>query len=84
MAEDSEQRSPPKTHGKEIITEPENATLLSLKPTDFDKCIYVKVYRKWTTINKASIPVMHSCILLDQQVHFYISRPKYSTNLLSL
>ncbi|PWA36195.1 hypothetical protein CTI12_AA602330 [Artemisia annua] len=53
--------------GKEIITQPQSTKLLSLKPTELDKSIYVKVYRKWTIINKASIPVLYCCILLDQE-----------------
>lgn len=67
----SEETSLPKPHGKEIIMQTETTNLLTLKPTDLDKCIHVKVYRKWTTINKASVPTMHCCILLDQQVVFY-------------
>ncbi|PWA65249.1 hypothetical protein CTI12_AA315870 [Artemisia annua] len=63
----SKHGSPPNTQGKEIIGLPKSTSLLTLKRTDFDTSLYVKVYRKWTTINKASVPVMHSCILLDQQ-----------------
>ncbi|PWA80261.1 hypothetical protein CTI12_AA198250 [Artemisia annua] len=55
--------------GKEIITQPDNTKLVDLKATDLDKTIYIKVYRKWTVTNKASLPTMHSCILLDQQVN---------------
>ncbi|PWA99247.1 hypothetical protein CTI12_AA003570 [Artemisia annua] len=57
----------PQPHGKEIMAQPQPTNLLTLKPTDFNKSLYVKVYRKWTTINKTSVPVMHSCILLDQK-----------------
>lgn len=70
----SENTSLAKVHGKEIVTQTETTDLLTLKPTDLDKSIYVKVYRKWTTINKASVPSMHSCILIDQQVQSYIPR----------
>ena len=58
--------------GKQIITHTETTDLLALNPTDIDQSIYVKVYRKWTTINKASVPSMYSCILIDQQVQSYI------------
>jgi hypothetical protein len=58
--------------GKQIITHTEATDLLALNPTDIDQSIYVKVYRKWTTINKASVPSMYSCILIDQQVQSYI------------
>ena len=58
--------------GKQIITHTEVTDLLALNPTDIDQSIYVKVYRKWTTINKASVPSMYSCILIDQQVQSYI------------
>jgi hypothetical protein len=58
--------------GKQIITHTETTDLLGLNPTDIDQSIYVKVYRKWTTINKASVPSMYSCILIDQQVQSYI------------
>ncbi|PWA35690.1 hypothetical protein CTI12_AA608270 [Artemisia annua] len=67
MAGTSHDISLPKSHGKEIITQPDTTNLLDLKLTDLDKCIFVKVYRKWTVNNKASIPVLHRCILLDQQ-----------------
>ncbi|PWA98740.1 hypothetical protein CTI12_AA015220 [Artemisia annua] len=63
----SEDTSDAKSHGKEIVAQTDTTDLLTLKPTDLNKTIYVKVYRKWTTINKASVPSMHSCILLDQQ-----------------
>ena len=71
---DSESTSLAKVHGKEILTQTETTDLLALKPTNLDKSIYVKVYRKWTTINKASVPSMYSCILIDQQVQSYIHR----------
>ncbi|PWA72745.1 helitron helicase-like domain-containing protein [Artemisia annua] len=56
-----------KADGKEIVAQPQSTSLMSLKGTDFHKSLYVKVYRKWTTINKSSVLVMHHCILLDQQ-----------------
>ena len=76
MADIPEQSSLPKPHGKEIViaAEPEPTSLVSLKATDYDKSISVKVYSKWTTISKASVPVMYSCILLDQQVYSYIHK----------
>ncbi|PWA72241.1 hypothetical protein CTI12_AA091220 [Artemisia annua] len=69
----SEDTSTSKRHGKEIVAQTEATNLLILKPADLDKTIHVKVYRKWTTLNKASVPAMHSCILLDQQYlrHFH-------------
>ena len=61
-----------KSHGKEIVAQTESTDLLTLKPTDLDKSIHIKVYRKWTIINKASLPSLYCCILLDKQVHSFI------------
>ncbi|PWA99302.1 hypothetical protein CTI12_AA009990 [Artemisia annua] len=69
-----------KSQGKEIMAQPQGANLLTLKPTDLDKSIYVKVYRKWTVLNKASVPVMYCCILLDQQVHLDIPPQHYNVH----
>lgn len=68
MAGTSDKSSLTIYQGKQIVVHPQETNLLSLKATDFDKCIHVKVYRKWTVVNKASMPVMHCCILLDQEV----------------
>ena len=73
-----EHTSLPKAHGKEIVTQTETTDLLTLKPTNLDKSVYVKVYCKWTIINKASVPSMHSCILIDQQVQSYIPKQNYT------
>ena len=83
MADSTGHSSQPMDHGKEIISQPQSTNLLTLNPTDFGKSLYVKVYRKWTTTNKASVPVMHHCILLDQQVHFYVHTQNYTTKLLT-
>ena len=69
-----------KVHGKEIICQDQRTDLTGLKPTDFDRTLHVKVYCKWTTTNRASIPAMHHCILLDQQVRFYICIYYYYTD----
>ena len=63
----------PSSHstGKEIVTQAEAITLDNLKESDIGKAICVKVYRKWTVLNKASIPVMHCCILLDKGIVTY-------------
>ncbi|PWA45080.1 hypothetical protein CTI12_AA521300 [Artemisia annua] len=67
MAGTSNTMSLAEARGKEIVTQPDNTKLVTLKATNLDKSIYVKVYRKWTLTNKASLPVMHCCILLDQE-----------------
>ncbi|PWA91345.1 hypothetical protein CTI12_AA091390 [Artemisia annua] len=67
MAGTSDTMSLMESRGKEIVTQEDSSRLLKLKATDLDKSIHVKVYRKWTVTNKASMPVMHSCILLDKE-----------------
>ena len=75
MAGTSETGSLTKSEGKQVVIHSQETNLLSLKATEFDKCIHVKVYRKWTVLNKASMPVMYCCILLDQHVFSYYSNP---------
>ena len=67
-----------KGHGKEIVAQTESTDLLTLKPTDLDKSIHIKVYRKWTIINKESLPSLYCCILIDQQVHSFIFTQNYT------
>ena len=55
--------------GKELVTQTDDISLASLKATDTDKAIYVKVYRKWTVTNKNARPVIFCCMLIDRQVH---------------
>ena len=58
----------PKSTGKEIVTQAEHISVANLKPSDTDKALYLKVYRKWTPTNKNGRPMLLCCILIDEQV----------------
>ncbi|PWA98496.1 hypothetical protein CTI12_AA017680 [Artemisia annua] len=67
MAGTSNTMSLTEARGKEIIAQEDSIKLVTLKATDLDKTIHVKVYRKWTITNKASMPSLHCCILVDKE-----------------
>lgn len=62
----------PSDKGKQIVTEPEEVNLGSLKESDIGKILHVKVYRKWTPTNQQGKPVVFCCMLLDKQVQHVI------------
>lgn len=51
MATSSSHDPASKNIGKMITIQPEVVSLAELKPTDINKAIEVKVYRKWTAAN---------------------------------
>lgn len=58
--------------GKAPVVEREELNLMDIKPSDLDKPIEVRVYRKWTSRNVPDPNPTGLCfILLDRQVSFY-------------
>ncbi|PWA83855.1 hypothetical protein CTI12_AA163510 [Artemisia annua] len=68
MEKESSIVSLPRSTGKEIMSEAESVSLSMLKPSDVDKTLKVKAYRKWTVTNQYGKPVLFCCMLIDQQV----------------
>nr|GEY54823.1 DNA helicase [Tanacetum cinerariifolium] len=68
MAEPNETAPKAADKGKLILFEKEAITLKDIKPTDINKTIKVRVYRKWTAMNvKTKEAFNFCCILLDKQ-----------------